>query len=430
MKKVLVIVVSALTVLGCARLVPWLAQDLGPGYQLVVWDYRQPLPGSEYLYAEYLAHVIEDFTRDNPSIKVTFKLLNWLDARDELERELSVGTPPDVFGTVLADRLFDVTLQVPAGRPEAMTAYWPAAVSALTRDGVVWGYPRWLSWELWAVNRRMLGSEHAVRLAVWQREGWNWTDLEAAVGRRTAGVDLTTPAFWQSAVAAAGGSPRSLQETPDQLMALAGTVARLVQAGILPRDPQAAAGIRIERFFQGQTPVLGPVNAYLARYLENRIDSRSGRPDPAPAAQDVVWLPFPSPTSDPFVPWQVSAYYVFRRQGPDADGRAAAAARLAAYLARRMGRWGAEHLGVVPAYRDDLVFWALESGLTLDLRVAMTRNLDRTLGPLLLSDEADFWEQAYLQALVPMLVKALPRALPADLGARLRTELEKVVARP
>ena len=154
------------------------------------------------------------------------------------------------------------------------------------------------------------------------------------------GVDLTLPAWWRAALESTGGSLRSLPYTPGQLAELTRTFSRLVAAGVLPPAHAVAGTARIERFFRGQTPILGPVNPFLARCLQERLASHTAPAAPAPAAADLVWLPMPSLGVRPFVPGQVSAYYVFARLGPGGKQRAATAARLAAYLARPMGRWG------------------------------------------------------------------------------------------
>lgn len=426
MKAVLGICAAALFILGGLS---WqVTREVPPSFDLVVWDHHHPLPGAAHLYAEYLAHVIEDFQRDHPHYRVTLKLLHRRDGLHQLERELAVGHPPDVFGATVADRRFDRLL--PAGAPGQLTGYWPAAISALTGDGQVWAHPRWLGWELWAVNRRLLSDEVVALLPAWQRGGWGWQEAELAAGSRPLGVDLTLPALWRSALESSGGSPRSLQYTPGQLAQVARTFSCLIFAGVLPPAHAAPGTARIERFFRGQTPILGPVNPFLARYLEERLASRTAPVAPAPAAADLVWLPMPSFGVQPFIPWQVSAYYVFVRPGPGGKQRAAAAAQLAAYLARRMGRWGAEHLGVIPAYRTDLALWALESGLPASLRVAITGNLGRALEPLAGGGEAAFWDRAYDEVLVPGLVKALTSPLPPDLGETLRQKLLELANRP
>jgi len=95
-----------------------------------------------------------------------------------------------------------------------------------------------------------------------------------------------------------------------------------------------------------------------------------------------------------------------------------------------MGRWGAEHLGVIPAYRHDLALWALESGLPPALRSAITESLGRALEPLPGAKEAAFWDRAYHEVLVPALVKGLASRLPPDLGETLRHKLLELANRP
>jgi hypothetical protein len=106
---------------------------------------------------------------------------------------------------------------------------------------------------------------------------------------------------------------------------------------------------------------------------------------------------------------------------------AAAAAELAAYLARRMGRWGAEHLGVVPGWREDLRYWSVHSGLDHGLRVAMAATLERTLGPVWLPEEAAFWERAYHEVLPAVVRDVLGgRKPPPDFAYWLVTHLRQL----
>ena len=364
-------------------------------YEFELWDYRQPLVGDEFAYQEQLLHVLEEFTVLHPHITIRVRILNWQEGPQALERARSEGQFPDIYRSL---DLSQVSLHDPLhGVSEEEDHYWPAATSGISRDGIRWGWPSWLGWELWLLNTAWFEDHDAGTWQDWQRHGYSWEELGDVLAGKPASIDWEGSDIWQ------------LYQHPaplyvDRMLALAeGLQALKAQEAV--RDLKLAEGQRLDDFYRGVTPVTAPVSPFLARYLIDRITTRSEASGQAPEGSHLLWLPPPTIGFAAEFPWQVSSYHVYKVE--DDEERTLWAQRLAAYLAKHMGRWGAEKLGVIPALESDLTRWSLASELPLALRSAMIRDLERELPPLKTVEERQqgeaIWSEQVLPAMLTML---------------------------
>src|SRR5690606_9468530 len=138
----------------------------------------------------FLEDRVEAFREVHPNVTVEFQLLPPGEAVNRLEGALASGRPPDVYGS-LSPRLFDRNYQVPvdAFLPRARDGeprFLPAAWEALTADGQVWGWPRWIRFITWAGRRSLLaGTGLDVDQAA--QEGWTFPQALASLAQAGGG---------------------------------------------------------------------------------------------------------------------------------------------------------------------------------------------------------------------------------------------------
>ena len=330
-------------------------------YELVVWEEAIVVPWAEADHRSVLDEAVAAFTERRPNVRVSYSLLDPLQARDQLAAAVAAGRPPDVYGTA-AGLILHPSHQIPAepyfpgtGRGE-LPPFLPAATGGLTRDGIVWAWPRALWWSVWLADPELLARGGVDVDAVLVR-GWTWDDvLQLAERLREAVADplvldaASVPTLAELVLNAGAPVPPHPPEGVAGLQEALVRVARWLQTlrehGAVPGDPATASRTRLERLITGRTALIGPVGPHLAQAVLRR---RPGR---------FLLVPIPhhpaAPETAPAVP---SGYLVFRQDAYQGDDHTRLAMELASWLAARTETWLAETLGLLPARPATLHAW-------------------------------------------------------------------------
>src|SRR5690606_2228975 len=147
---------------GDVRVRPDAPIDPDRTFRLVLWEENVVLSGAGTTYRSFLEERVEAFQRNYPNVTIHMELFPPGEAANRLQAALASGRPPDVYGS-LTPRLFDRDYQVPVEaflpRPSGGNPpFLPSAWQALSDQGHVWGWPRWVRFNTWAGHRGLLTS--------------------------------------------------------------------------------------------------------------------------------------------------------------------------------------------------------------------------------------------------------------------------------
>ncbi|NMD37901.1 MAG: maltose ABC transporter substrate-binding protein [Christensenellaceae bacterium] len=131
MKKLLSIVLTLVMIFSLANVA--LAEDI----TLLLWE-------SDGVELEFLKLAAEKFTEQNPNVKFEFNAVGHTDTVQKMELDAPAGNGADIFaaphdklGQMLAGEMI-----LPVVNPEDINAnYMDAAKTALTSEGILYGYP-------------------------------------------------------------------------------------------------------------------------------------------------------------------------------------------------------------------------------------------------------------------------------------------------
>ncbi|MBO8142728.1 MAG: extracellular solute-binding protein [Firmicutes bacterium] len=340
-------------------------------YEIIVWEEIIPAPWAVQSQAEAVEAAIRAFREQHPNVRVTYALIDPDTARERLSDAVASGQPPDVYGSAKG-LIVHPSLQIPAGpyippvRGEEPPLFHPAAVDALTKSGIVWGWPRGLWWNGWLV-----AIDAWDRVAGEAGSGWTWDRMrewageELARGRHPVMLNAADVTTLESLVMNAG-SPgyRSGADAPGWTEAsvakAAGFLEQLRSLPAMPSDPDRMSRTRIESLIGGRAAAIGPVRPHLAQAVFRRQPGR------------FVLAPWPHDAgSDPVTPVEVGGYFVFRQSTYKGDDHTRTAMELADFLAARSDRWLASQLGVLPARPAHLPEWQDQAPLDARSREAL-----------------------------------------------------------
>lgn len=402
-------------------------------YRLILWEENVVLSGAGTTYRTFLEDRVEAFREVHPNVTVEFQLLSPGEAVNRLEGALASGQPPDVYGS-LSPRLFDRNYQVPvdAFLPRARDGephFLPAAWEALTADGQVWGWPRWIRFITWAGRRSLLaGTGLDVDQAA--QEGWTFPQALASLAQAGGGqmpgllVHPQEPELVRSLMAA-GGHGLMLQEgslawSQDAIEEVAAFLVAARQQTRMPRNLEAAARERVARFLQGRVGVITPVRPELAAHLLRTVPR-----------EELVLLPPPRPEGRPFhVPADLAAYLVFRQTPYQGDDQTRLAMELARFLIQSKDAWVSSQFPAVPALLSDQALWQREAPWPEATSQALLRWAEAAVTPSLDPDEAAVLRQMDDQVLAPWLARLWDEEAPSAWAAGLYQALLDQVPEP
>jgi multiple sugar transport system substrate-binding protein len=163
---------------------------------------------------EFFDRVIQDFEREHPDIRVTYRSGTVRSQYPEwLAQQFLAGTEPDLF--LLPEEAFDTYASIgaladltPYGKTGfAWSRYYPQALQAGSWKGVQYAVPFETNPTFLLVNTSLLGS-----LGLAPRDDWNWDDLLTAASKMRehgAAVYGVAGMDWQTVATAGGWSPFS-----------------------------------------------------------------------------------------------------------------------------------------------------------------------------------------------------------------------------
>lgn len=402
-------------------------------YRLVLWEENVVLSGAGTTYRDFLEDRIKAFRETYPNVTIDLQLLPPGEAVNRLEGALASGQPPDVYGS-LSPRLFDRTYQIPVDpflpRSRGDEPFFlPSAWTALTTEGHVWGWPRWIRFTTWAARRSLL-ARTGLDVERAAHEGWTFQQaLEslAAVGDgRLPGllVHPQEPELFRSLMMA-GGHGQMLQEgslawSPEALAEVAAFLLAARNQAHMPRNLGMAARERVARFLQGRAGVITPVRPELAAHLLRTIPG-----------EELVLLPPPRPEASPFhVPADVAAYLVFRQSPYQGDDQTRLAMELARFLIQSKDAWVSAQFPAVPALAGDHPIWRSEAPWPEGTSQALLQWAEVAVTPSLDPDEAAVSLQMDDQVLAPRLATLWDHGDPAAWARELHQALTDQVPEP
>ena len=326
---------------------PWVSTDPGGRYVVRLWDIGWPVFRKDILnYEAYLEYAVQGFTAAHPNVRVEVKLFGLAKDEEYFIQTLALGERPDVISgpfhpwMVRQGMLADLTAFFD---DKERAEFLPGALSLMTWEGRVWGYPRWLDLQFILANAVSLHKAGIDPEAV-GRDGWTWEQFIAAVekikGTGQTPLILNTAGLsgLEILVRSLGGGPPfdasgNLVWAAKEIEPAVALVSTLTKRGIIPSPPSKFQSSMVERFWSGQAAMLGPVDSGLLRHLRERNSGVVGAaPGEKPAVGfDVALLPFPRAKDAPPVYGTVYAAMVLEHEKPD---QMKAAADVARYLAR------------------------------------------------------------------------------------------------
>lgn len=402
-------------------------------YRLVLWEENVVLSGAGTTYRAFLDDRIKAFREIYPNVTIDLQLLPPGEAVNRLEAALAAGQPPDVYGS-LTPRLFDPDYQVPVERFLPRTrgdepVFRPAAWAALSAEGHVWGWPRWIRFTTWAGRRSLLaGTGLDVDRAT--REGWTFEEalesLSAVGGGRVPGllVHPGEPELFRSLMLA-GGHGLMLQEgslawSPEAMGAAAAFLAAARRQAHMPSSLETAARERVARLLQGRAGIITPVRPELAAHLLRTIPG-----------EELVLLPPPRPAGSALhVPAEVAAYLVFRQSPYKGDDQTRLAMELARFLIHSKDAWVSAQFPAVPALVSDQTIWEGEAPWPAASSQALLRWAEVAVTPSLDPDEAAVIFQMEDQVLAPRLATLWDHSDPEAWARELHQALTDQVPEP
>lgn len=358
---------------------PWLPLDPSREYVIRFWDTRWRIPGEKQeAYQEFLEHLISSFQMKYPNVKVEYDLFRLGEARERLVRAIAEGELPDVFSGPVDPFILYSGWTVPVTpflRREEESFYETAALEAVSREGEVRAWPRWVETYGWAGNARLLRLAGADLDRI-REQGWTYDEFLELAGRLKERSPSTYPLVLDSSgtrsfglLMQAAGVPSllsadgQLRWKGEPLVKAAQFLADLREKGGFPPDPASMYRLMLDSFWKEKAAVLGPAGSGFLRHVREHLSRREekGGPGRQEGAVEPVLLPIPSPPGQSLSPpYTVEAVYAFRRPGGHEDDRVRLVVEFARLVSRGDGAWLAVRLLNFPAYRPDQARWSRE----------------------------------------------------------------------
>jgi maltose-binding protein MalE len=380
---------------GGVRINPKAEIRTDKSYNVVVWDYELPLPGSRLTHREALHQAAQDFSREYPNIAVEVVVRHWDEGDGPIRDALEHGYPPDVLGMPHGIRLLTRDYQVPLQHyveKEQSRDIFKSAENAATLSGHLWAFPRWINPSRWVIRLdrwpdNVQGTPDEKETIPSSLTLSQWTEALAESRTKSGGdglaVNVLDPSFFYDLMVSATGQPLlgpegQLQWSEESILAVAEQLQSWATRGFLPSSKaEAVARIRLGLFWDGKALALAPVNPWLLNHVLQRSGAFTLPPgdvaDPAATGVQVgrlekvqrivTWTPPPKMGPELRVPATVAGYAVFRQASYKGDDHTRAAATVAEYMSRRMGQWEAVRIFAVPAHPSSIDGWLTTSRL-------------------------------------------------------------------
>ena len=172
-KFALVLIVSALVLVGCGSKGPSKGEDVTITY----WNFPNFVNDTEYKTSEeFDAALIAAFEAANPNIKVEYQKLDFADGPAKIETAIQTQTNPDVIYDA-PGRIIDWANKgylIPFDDVDTKKLQAPA-VKAGSLDGKLYLYPQGLAPFLMAVNTKVTDALNVTDLLPLDRPDRNWT---------------------------------------------------------------------------------------------------------------------------------------------------------------------------------------------------------------------------------------------------------------
>ncbi|MFS0788083.1 extracellular solute-binding protein [Shouchella sp. 1P09AA] len=138
-----------------------------------VWTY--PVHGE---YEGELKESIEEFEKENPSIKVEYEILSWAEGLQKFDIALNSGSPPDLYFGRPLGKYKETGLLVPLDDKLSidLNDYDDIALDHMTLEGSMYGLPLYQYLHVWGGNKALL-EEYGVDYEKIQSEGWTWDEF-------------------------------------------------------------------------------------------------------------------------------------------------------------------------------------------------------------------------------------------------------------
>ncbi|MGI6576080.1 MAG: ABC transporter substrate-binding protein [bacterium] len=333
-------------------------------YELEFWDYLLPLVWEDgTVYQEFVQRIIADFEAQHPNIKINYYPLAFTTGRELLTQALREGKPPDIYSEPFAENMVcHQGFQIPVSSylgPEERENYHPGVLALLEAEGEVWAWPAWIAPMIWVGNCTLL-EECGLDVAQLQAIGWRWEQFLVA-GRQLAAKELgqnisylVGPGIEQlfinllqnNGITALPTSLGEKQKFGDAVAETGALVANLVTENLW-HDYQLGSESWVERFWEGEAALVGPVYPWVIRGPGSGLHKIKRE-------FDYVFLPPPHQLgAREYNEPALAVVRVFRQQNFQGSDRIKAAMEFARYFSRHQGNAVASFLWSLPAYKSE-----------------------------------------------------------------------------
>ena len=408
--------------------------DVNQDYQLVLWD--EIFPASPEIKEEQeraIRQAIREFQRVYPNVDVELKLWPQGQLLPALETAIADGRPPDVVMLSSAQRH---PLQLPITKfAESLgeVEYFAPVWERMQFNGDYWAWPSWSEVRLLALNQRLLGrSFHDVLTAGDGSEGYRALCLDlTGLMERAAGVGTQPALVLQGGTGEAlalilegQGAPLLMEDgVVGWTQSVIADTAEQISLWFSRKVITTAAGDFLEKFYTGNSPIIGPVGPWVLGKIPKQRWSNT-----APGANDIAFLPFPcQSTCGP--PEPIDHRVAIFRQSPY---KGAAHTRLAADF----GRLYAKYMGIfysvvrygVPSYQPLLGIWSDQLKLSSLQQAGLLAACSGRARPRLTPEWEGLAKKLLDEAVLPEATAFLSGGISAqELAANLADEIERGV---
>ncbi len=315
-------------------------------YHLKLWDYKWPGTEGDTWYQQFIKKAVKDFERENPNIRVSLKLLDFIEGPKVFSQALASGNAPDVYCSAYGFPEFNYQWQIPAGiflKPQELDIFYPNLKKVLSLEKYLLNLPRWSAPGLWVGNRALM-EQYGLPVEKIQRQGWSWQDLTAI------SMDKAKPLFIGN-YSANGLFPQLLAiNTYEHGESNLNHVLDLVNFVNGTSESDLEANM-FQLFLSGKVMLLGGVRPLVYDFIKQKA-----------AVLKIGWepviLPFPGDRSKIVLPVENSVISVYRHHKTAGDDQLAAATRLAYFISTYHQTVPWERLKVVPSITTTGPKWA------------------------------------------------------------------------
>ena len=346
--------------------------NLKKTYHLKLWDYQWPGVNGENWYQPFISKIVADFEKENPNIKVEFRLLDFRSGPGEFSKALASGDAPDVYCSAYDIPDFNYRWQIPAGiflKTQELEVFYPELKNLLTFEEHLLSLPRWSVPGVWIGNSHLMENE-GLSVKKIQTQGWSWEDL-TKLEQRPGPICIGN-------YSVKGFLPQLLSVYSSSTEANGKRVLDFINYinGPLPQPLDYEADM-LQRFLSGKTLFLAGVRPIVYDFIKRKaIEGK------------IPWTPtlLPVPSEKPgriILPLESGVIGIYRNKRSKGDDQLAAAARLAHYICVYPQTTPWERLMVIPAvpalaekwsknlgegYYDHLTDW-LSRGVMVNTKV-------------------------------------------------------------